>query len=159
MSFWLIKRGNQGGSAEGCSSQWARQAGPRQRISPADSRQRFWPTTAGHTLGANPSLANQTPYTLLLNAHQMCTHSIIAPRRRHHTPVQLSLRPARIGSTTLHAPRPPTHTHTPTPRTEGAQAREQLSRGELPGLQRKCRRREWWRLARAPSEALRGASA
>lgn len=69
-----------------------------------------------------------------------------------HTPVQLTPpcpRPLQP------PPRPP---HTPTLRTEGAQAREQLSRGELPGLQRKSRRREW-RLARAPSEALRGASA
>ena len=58
-----------------------------------------------------------------------------------------------------HAPRPTPHAPRPTTlRTEGAQAREQLSRGELPGLQRKSRRREW-RLARAPSEALRGASA
>lgn len=41
----------------------------------------------------------------------MCTHSIIAPRRRHHTPVQLSLRPARIGSPPRSTPHA-LHTHT-----------------------------------------------
>jgi hypothetical protein len=88
--------------------------------------------------------------------HTKCVHTTQHKRRVGgitliHTPVQLLLRPARARSTTPHAP------HAPTLRTEGAQAREQLSRGELPGLQRKSRRREW-RLARAPSEALRGAS-
>jgi hypothetical protein len=90
--------------------------------------------------GADPSPKSpqsQAPDTLLLNAHQMCTHKRRAAQAAAAHSSSHSLVTARPTPSTpvLHAPRH--RPHTPTLRT-AEQARETAhSRGEeLPGLQR-----------------------
>lgn len=115
MPFWLIKRGNQGSRRLLKSmSQTAIEATPahlscrlrlRRRADDGQSR-----------LGANPSLTNsqdQTPNTLLLNAHQMSQNTAQATRRRHHTDSHSSTAHSALPASAPASTTPPTHPDTP----------------------------------------------